>query len=284
MKKLSYRLAAASALSFFVTSNAYAVTDIQWWHAMTGANNEVVDTLAKEFNDSQKEYKITPVFKGTYPETLNAGIAAFRAKQPPAIIQVFDAGSGVMMGAAGAIKPVADVLKEGGYTFNKADYLAGIVAYYSKPDGTMLSFPYNSSSPILYYNKDVFQKTGLDADPDFDAQLDPSKWGVLKDKLTALFATKTRDEWCAIMEMTDICFAPVLSLEEAPQHPHNVERETFLTVGGAVQPAPAPRYSATVNDTPRPAPAVGADGDAVLAGLGYDAAGIAALREGGAVR
>lgn len=107
---------------------------------MTGANNEVVDTLAKEFNDSQKEYKITPVFKGTYPETLNAGIAAFRAKQPPAIIQVFDAGSGVMMGAAGAIKPVADVLKEGGYTFNKADYLAGIVAYYSKPDGTMLSF------------------------------------------------------------------------------------------------------------------------------------------------
>ncbi|PZP47369.1 MAG: sn-glycerol-3-phosphate ABC transporter substrate-binding protein, partial [Agrobacterium fabrum] len=163
LKKLSYRLAAASALSFFVTSNAYAVTEIQWWHAMTGANNEVVDTLAKEFNDSQKDYKITPVFKGTYPETLNAGIAAFRAKQPPAIIQVFDAGSGVMMGAAGAIKPVADVLKEGGYTFNKDEYLAGIVAYYSKPDGTMLSFPYNSSSPILYYNKDVFQKAGLDA-------------------------------------------------------------------------------------------------------------------------
>ena len=164
MKKLSYRLAAASALSFFVTSNAFAATEIQWWHAMTGANNEVVDTLAKEFNDSQKEYKITPVFKGTYPETLNAGIAAFRAKQPPAIIQVFDAGSGVMMGAAGAIKPVADVLKEGGYTFNKDEYLAGIVAYYSKPDGTMLSFPYNSSSPILYYNKDIFQKAGLDAD------------------------------------------------------------------------------------------------------------------------
>ncbi|MDA5635689.1 MULTISPECIES: sn-glycerol-3-phosphate ABC transporter substrate-binding protein UgpB [Rhizobium/Agrobacterium group] len=162
LKKLSYRLAAASALSFFVTSNAFAATEIQWWHAMTGANNEVVDALAKEFNESQKDYKITPVFKGTYPETLNAGIAAFRAKQPPAIIQVFDAGSGVMMGAAGAIKPVADVLKEGGYTFNKDEYLAGIVAYYSKPDGTMLSFPYNSSSPILYYNKDTFQKAGLD--------------------------------------------------------------------------------------------------------------------------
>ena len=128
------------------------------------------------------------------------------------------------------------------------------------------------------------EKTGLTGDPDFDAQMDPSKWDSLKAKLTDLFKTKSRDEWCAIMEMTDVCFAPILSLGEAPQHPHNVERETFLTVGGAVQPAPAPRYSATVNDTPRPAPAVGADGDAVLAGLGYDAAGIAALREGGAVR
>jgi len=99
-----------------------------------------------------------------------------------------------------------------------------------------------------------------------------------------LFATKTREEWCAIMEMTDVCFAPVLSLNEAPQHPHNVARETFLTVGGVTQPAPAPRYSASVTDVPRPAPAVGADGDAVLAALGYDAARIAALRDGGAVR
>ena len=86
------------------------------------------------------------------------------------------------------------------------------------------------------------------------------------------------------MEMTDVCFAPILSLSEAPQHPHNVERETVLTVGGAIQPAPAPRYSATVNDLPRPAPTVGADGEAVLAGLGYDAGRIAALRDGGALR
>ena len=146
------------------TSHALAATELQWWHAMSGANNEVVDQLAKEFNDSQKDYKVVPVFKGTYPETLNAGIAAFRAKQAPAILQVFDAGSGVMMGAEGAIMPAADVLKKAGYDFNKADYLPGIVSYYSKPDGTMLSFPYNSSSPILYYNKDIFKKAGLDAD------------------------------------------------------------------------------------------------------------------------
>ena len=157
---LAVSVAALPALA----TAALAQTEITWWHAMTGANNEVVETLSKEFNESQKEYKVTPVFKGTYSETLNAGIAAFRAKQPPHIIQVFDVGTGVMMGAEGAVKPVADILSMGGKPFDKSQYLPGIVAYYSKPDGTMLSFPYNSSSPILYYNKDIFQKAGLDVD------------------------------------------------------------------------------------------------------------------------
>ena len=156
--------ATTAGLALLWASSALAVTELQWWHAMTWANNEVVDTLAKEFNEKQSEYKIVPVFKGTYPETLNAGIAAFRARSAPAIIQVFDVGTGVMMGAEGAVVPVAEVLEKGGYTFDKSKYLAGIVAYYSKPDGTMLSFPYNSSSPILYYNKDVFEKAGLDVD------------------------------------------------------------------------------------------------------------------------
>lgn len=157
-------LAAGFAATFTLlsTSASYAVTEITWWHAMTGANNEVVETLSKEFNESQSEYKVVPVFKGTYPETLNAGIAAFRAKQPPHILQVFDVGTGVMMAAEGAVRPVAEILSLGGKQFDKSQYLPGIVAYYSKPDGTMLSFPYNSSSPILYYNKDIFEKAGLD--------------------------------------------------------------------------------------------------------------------------
>lgn len=155
-------LAGGITLTLLTTTSSFAVTEIQWWHAMTGANNEVVETLSKEFNESQSDYKVVPVFKGTYPETLNAGIAAFRAGQAPHIMQVFDAGTGVMMGAEAAIKPVADVLSMGAKPFDKSQYLPGIVAYYSKPDGTMLSFPYNSSSPILYYNKDIFQKAGLD--------------------------------------------------------------------------------------------------------------------------
>ncbi|KFI34088.1 glycerol-3-phosphate ABC transporter substrate-binding protein [Haematobacter missouriensis] len=152
-------LAATIAL---VPLSVEAKTQISWWHAMTGANSEVVNKIASDFNASQSDYELQPVFKGTYPETLNAGIAAFRAGQSPDIIQVFDVGTGVMMAAEGAIKPVADVLTDAGATFDRTQYLPGIVAYYSKPDGTMLSFPYNSSSPILYYNKDVFEKAGLD--------------------------------------------------------------------------------------------------------------------------
>ena len=162
MKLLGITAGLAAALTLYSSAAALAATQVSWWHAMTGANAEVVDKLAKDFNASQSDYEIVPVFKGTYPETLNAGIAAFRAGQAPDIIQVFDVGTGVMMAAEGAIKPVAEVLEGAGLKFDKSQYLPGIVAYYSKPDGTMLSFPYNSSSPVLYYNKDVFEKAGLD--------------------------------------------------------------------------------------------------------------------------
>lgn len=161
MNNLNMLAASLAALTLSGMA-AQAQTDISWWHAMTGANSEVVEKIASDFNASQSDYKINPVFKGTYPETLNAGIAAFRAGQAPDIIQVFDVGTGVMMGAEGAVMPVADVLTNAGMTFDKSAYLPGIVAYYSKPDGTMLSFPYNSSSPITYYNKDIFEKAGLD--------------------------------------------------------------------------------------------------------------------------
>lgn len=160
MQRLILWTAALAALPLA----ASAQTEISWWHAMTGANNEVVEKMAADFNASQKDYVLKPVFKGTYPETLNAGIAAFRAGQAPDIMQVFDVGTGVMMNAQGAIKPVADVLTEGGYQFDKSQYLPGIVGYYSTPEGNMLSFPYNSSSPIMYYNKDIFAKAGLDVD------------------------------------------------------------------------------------------------------------------------
>lgn len=165
----------AATLTLISANPSFSATQITWWHAMTGANSEVVEKITKDFNASQSEYEVVPVFKGTYPEALNAGIAAFRAKQAPDILQVFDVGTGVMMAAEGAVKPVAEVLEGAGMTFDKSQYLPGIVAYYSRPDGTMLSFPYNSSSPILYYNKDIFKKAGL------DENVPPKTWNEVWD-------------------------------------------------------------------------------------------------------
>jgi alpha-methylacyl-CoA racemase len=124
------------------------------------------------------------------------------------------------------------------------------------------------------------EKLGLAGDPDFDAQADAARWPLLKNKLRALFRTRTREEWSALLEGTDACFAPVLSLAEAPGHPHNETRGTFIAVDGVTQPAPAPRYSATANAEPRPS---SADADALLAELGYDPDRIAALRASGTI-
>ena len=124
-------------------------------------------------------------------------------------------------------------------------------------------------------------KTGLDADPDFDAQMDRAQWGPLKAKLTALFLTKPRDEWVALLEGTDACVAGVLAMGEAPTHPHNAARGTFVEAGGVTQPAPAPRYS--LSGTVAPKMAGGSDTDAVLAELGWDADRIASLRQAGTI-
>ncbi len=126
------------------------------------------------------------------------------------------------------------------------------------------------------------EKLGIADDPAFDGQSDPTNWRPLRERLTAIFAGMTRDEACALLEHTDACFAPVLSMAEAPLHPHNAARGIFIEAGGVTQPAPAPRYSATKTGAPRMQGET-TDSDAVLAGLGYDRARIAGLREAGAV-
>jgi sn-glycerol 3-phosphate transport system substrate-binding protein len=153
-------LAAGGVL--FAASAATAQTEIQWWHAMTGANNNVIVKLADDFNASQKEYKVVPSYRGGYADTLNAGIAAFRAGQAPHILQVFEVGTATMMAATGAIKPVHVMMKEAGEKFDPDAYLPTITGYYSTTKGEMLSFPFNSSSTVMWYNKDAFKKAGLD--------------------------------------------------------------------------------------------------------------------------
>jgi sn-glycerol 3-phosphate transport system substrate-binding protein len=147
-----------------IAGAASAQTEIQLWHAMGGELGQRLEAIATDFNASQTDYKIVPVFKGTYAETLTAGIAAFRAGEQPAIMQVFEVGTGTMMAAKGAVYPVYQLMADQGEPFDPAAFLPSVVGYYTDPEGNMLSMPFNSSTPILYYNKNVFEAAGLDPD------------------------------------------------------------------------------------------------------------------------
>jgi sn-glycerol 3-phosphate transport system substrate-binding protein len=153
----------AVLLSSLLTAGpASAATEIQFWHAMGGELGEKVNQIAQNFNASQSDYVIHPVYKGSYSQTLTAAIAAFRSKQNPAVVQVFEVGTATMMAAKGAIYPVQQLMKDVGEPFDPTVYLPPVVAYYMDSRGQLLSFPFNSSSPVLYYNKDAFAKAGLD--------------------------------------------------------------------------------------------------------------------------
>ncbi len=149
---------------------------------------------------------------------------------------------------------------------------------YETADGKWVSI--GSIEPQFYAL--LLQKTGI-TDPDFQAQMDRSKWPALKAKIAAVLKTKTRAEWDALMEGTDVCYAPVLSLSEAPGHPHNKARQTFLEIDGVVQPAPAPRFSRTVPKVQGPVPEAGQHNEQVLADWGFASADIAALKSSGAI-
>jgi sn-glycerol 3-phosphate transport system substrate-binding protein len=154
----------AASIGLFAASNASAQTEIQWWHAMEGANNDTIVRLADDFNASQKSFKVVPSYKGSYADTMNAGIAAYRAGHAPHIMQVFEVGTATMMAATGAVKPVHALMREAGEPFDPKVYLASVTGYYSTSKGEMLSMPFNSSSAVMWYNKDAFKKAGLDAD------------------------------------------------------------------------------------------------------------------------
>jgi sn-glycerol 3-phosphate transport system substrate-binding protein len=155
--------AVLASASLFMAS-AQAQTEIQWWHSMTGALGDRVNEIANGFNAKQKDYKIVPVYKGSYPESMTAAIAAFRAGNAPHILQVFEVGTATMMSAKGAIKPVYQMMKEANVPFNTKDYLGPVAGYYTDSKGNMLSMPFNSSTPVFYVNKDAFKKAGLNPD------------------------------------------------------------------------------------------------------------------------
>ncbi|WP_196259860.1 sn-glycerol-3-phosphate ABC transporter substrate-binding protein UgpB [Pelagibacterium limicola] len=167
-------LASGVALAALSAGAAQAQTEIQWWHAMGGELGQKLEAVAEAFNETQGDYRIVPVYRGTYPETLTAAIAAFRANEQPAIVQVFEVGTGTMMAAQGAVYPVYQLMADHDKPFDPADYLSSVVGYYSDTEGNILSLPFNSSTPIMYYNKEIFEAAGL------DPETPPATWAEME--------------------------------------------------------------------------------------------------------
>ena len=161
MKSFKKLFFAFAIFALFSHANAEAKTTINWWHAFGGRLGELLDSQVKQFNASQDKYEVVHTRKGNYSETLNAGIAAFRAKQQPHLLMVFEVGTATMMAAKGAIKPVYEVMADSGLKFNPDAYIAPVKGYYTTTDGKMLSLPYNASTPVLWINKDLMKKAGL---------------------------------------------------------------------------------------------------------------------------
>src|SRR6201989_2259159 len=155
-------LIAALAAAALASTTAVAQTEIQWWHSMGGALGDKVNDLASKFNASQKDYKVVPIYKGSYPESMTAAIAAYRAGNAPHILQVFEVGTATMMSAKGAIVPVYKLMKDADEPFDPKAYVGPVSGYYTDSKGNMLSFPFNSSTAIFYWNKDAFKKARLD--------------------------------------------------------------------------------------------------------------------------
>ena len=162
MKSPRLLLSVAAVLAAIGTAPAYSATDIQFWHSMEGALGERVNALAADFNKGQSDYIIKPVYKGNYGESMNAGIAAFRAGNAPDILQVFEVGTATMMNAKGAIQPVQEMSEQAGEPLDPKKFIGAVAGYYSSAQGKLVSMPFNSSTVVFYYNKDAFKKAGLD--------------------------------------------------------------------------------------------------------------------------
>ncbi|MEQ8655455.1 MAG: sn-glycerol-3-phosphate ABC transporter substrate-binding protein UgpB [Kiloniellales bacterium] len=171
---------AAAALSLGLAAPALAQTEITWWHAMGGELGKRVDKIAADFNATQSDFKVVPIYKGTYTETLTAGIAAFRAGEQPHVMQVFEVGTATMMAAKGAIYPVYQLMADAKEPFDPAGYLQAVIGYYTDNDGHMLSMPFNSSTPVIFRNKNAFKEAGL------DPESSPKTWSEMAEMATKI--------------------------------------------------------------------------------------------------
>jgi sn-glycerol 3-phosphate transport system substrate-binding protein len=169
LRRLGFRILEVLAIGIVVIPPLFAMpveaqqkVQIEFWHGLTQPLGGILEKVAADFNASQTKYQVNATFKGSYPETMVAAIAAFRAGNAPHIVQMFEVGTATMMAARGAIKPVHELSKETGVNIDPKNYVGGVRGYYSTSDGKLVSMPFNSSTPITWYNKDAFKKAGLD--------------------------------------------------------------------------------------------------------------------------
>lgn len=172
--------ASAIAATLLLPVTATAQTEIEFWHAFTGRLGELVTEQVETFNQNQDEYTVNATHKGNYSEALNAGIAAFRAGEQPHILMVFEVGTATMMAAQGAIKPVYEVMEESGLEWDPDAFIGSVKGYYTNTEGEMLSLPFNSSTPVLWVNRDALESAGIDPDVDLSTW---QKVGEVLDKL-----------------------------------------------------------------------------------------------------
>jgi sn-glycerol 3-phosphate transport system substrate-binding protein len=167
----------AGTIAALATSAFADAVKVDWWHAMGGLNGERVNKISADFNASQSAYEVVPTYKGNYTETMTAAVAAFRAKEHPHLVQVFEVGTATMMAAKGAVYPIEKLMSDANETFDKGDYLPAVISYYQTPTGELLSMPFNSSTPVMWYNVDAFEAAGAKV---------PSTWAEVKTAAQAL--------------------------------------------------------------------------------------------------
>ncbi|SFP49603.1 sn-glycerol-3-phosphate ABC transporter substrate-binding protein UgpB [Tranquillimonas alkanivorans] len=166
--KSTLSMTAMASVMALAAPAAMAQTEINFWHAMGGALGEKVEEMATAYNESQDDFVVVPTYKGNYTENMTAAIAAFRAGEQPHIVQVFEVGTATMMAAQGAIKPVYEVMENADIEWSSDAYLPAVRSYYSTPEGQLLSLPFNSSTPVMWYNQDLLDQAGKDVPQTWD--------------------------------------------------------------------------------------------------------------------
>jgi len=217
MLRRSLGKAAIAAAAVPVAAPALAQggpVEIQFWHGLAQPLGGILEGIANQFNESQRRFRIVSSFRGSYPETMVAAIAAFRAGTAPHIVQMFEVGTGTMMAAGRAIKPVHELLAETGVTINFDDYLPAVRGYYSLADGRMMGMPFNSSTAIVFYNKDMFRRAGLNPDQA------PATWAEMRAAATRLRAagievplTTAWPTWTQVEQFNAIHNSPLATLD-----------------------------------------------------------------------